>query len=103
MFSVFKTGSPVAQNDDLGFVILLPLSSEGWDSRHVLPCQVYVVLCVCVWGGSQGSAHGQRVFPDQTLSPPTSGFLVILQGVCQRKGTCGEPEGFSEAQETTAD
>ena len=54
MFSVFKTGSPVAQNDDLGFVILLPLSSEGWDSRHVLPCQVYVVLCVCVWGGIPG-------------------------------------------------
>lgn len=44
VFSVFKTGSPVAQNDDLGFVILLPPSSESWDNGHVLPCQVYVVL-----------------------------------------------------------
>lgn len=54
MFSGFKTGSPVAQNDDLLFVILLPPSSEDWDNRPVLLCQVYVVL----QGGSQGSAHG---------------------------------------------
>lgn len=54
MFSGFKTGSPVAQNDDLLFVILLPPSSEGWDNRPVLLCQVHVVL----QGGSQGSAHG---------------------------------------------
>lgn len=31
------------------------------------------------------------------------GLFVVLQGVCQRKGTCGEPEGFSEAQKTAAD
>lgn len=44
VFSGFKTGSPVAQNDDLLFVILLPPSSEDWDNRPVLLCQVYVVL-----------------------------------------------------------
>lgn len=41
---VFKTGSRVAQaglnlaRHDLELVILLPLSSEGWDNRLAPPC-----------------------------------------------------------------
>ena len=70
-------------NDDLEFLILLPLPSKCWKHRHMSPGPAHKQL-FCPWGGCQIHGFPQQETPFKactTLLAPDICLLYLILGV----------------------